>query len=85
MHHKRFTLYRGGRTSFVPAIRNSSSFSIKRAKFTGPTSTLNDRQTGVSGIFHAKLDNPTSKDLTGSATGTGKSDKLEAAFHATLK
>ena len=46
---------------------------------------MKDRQTGASGIFEAKLDNPTSKDLTGTATGSGKSDKLEVAFHATLK
>jgi hypothetical protein len=48
---------------------------------------MKDRQTGVSGVFDAKLDNPTSKDLTG--TGSGKSgsgtDKLDVAFHATLK
>ena len=47
---------------------------------------MKDRQTGVSSIFDAKLDNPTSKDLTGAATATaGRSDKLEVAFHATLK
>ena len=48
---------------------------------------MKDRQTAVSGIFDAKLDNPTSKDLTG--TGSGKSssgsDKFEVAFHAALK
>ncbi len=48
---------------------------------------MKDRQTAVSGIFKAKLDNPTSKDLTGTATGKSGSgaDKLEVAFHATLK
>jgi hypothetical protein len=48
---------------------------------------MKDRQTGVSGIFDAKPDNPTSKDLTGTATGKSGSgtDKLDAAFHATLK
>jgi hypothetical protein len=47
---------------------------------------MKDRQTSVSGIFD--LDNPTSKELTGSATVTGpegRSDKLDVAFHATLK
>ena len=49
---------------------------------------MKDRQTGVSGIFDLKLDNPASKELTGSATVTapeGRSDKLDVAFHATLK
>ena len=46
---------------------------------------MKGRQTGVAGIFELKLDNPTSKDLTGTATATaGRSDKLEVAFHATL-
>ncbi len=46
---------------------------------------MKGRQTAVSGIFDAKLDNPTSKDLTGTGSGTSKSDKLEVAFHAALK
>jgi len=49
---------------------------------------MKDKQTGVSGIFDLKLDNPASKELTGSATATssdGSSDKLEVTFHATLK
>ena len=47
---------------------------------------MKDRQTGVAGIFELKLDNPTSKDLTGTASATaGRSDKLEVTFHATLK
>jgi hypothetical protein len=47
---------------------------------------MKDRQTAVSGIFDLKLDNPTSKELTGSATASGSgSDKLDVAFHATLK
>jgi hypothetical protein len=47
---------------------------------------MKDRQTAVSGIFDLKLDNPTSKDLTGSAITSGSgSDKLDVAFHATLK
>jgi hypothetical protein len=49
---------------------------------------MKDRQTGVSGIFDLKLDSPTSKELTGSANVSapeGRSDKLDVAFHATLK
>jgi hypothetical protein len=47
---------------------------------------MKGRQTGVSGLFELKLDNPASKELTGSATATeGRSDKLDVAFHATLK
>src|SRR5437763_2578730 len=47
---------------------------------------MKDRQTGVAGIFELKLDNPTSKDLAGTATATaGRSDKLKVTFHATLK
>jgi hypothetical protein len=47
---------------------------------------MKDRQTAVSGIFDLKLDNPTSKELTGSAIASGSgSDKLDVAFHATLK
>ena len=47
---------------------------------------MKDKQTGVSGLFDLKLDNPASKELTGSATATeGRSDKLDVAFHATLK
>ena len=49
---------------------------------------MKDRQTGVSGIFDLKLDNPTSKEFTGLATviaTEGRSDKLGVVFHATLK
>ena len=49
---------------------------------------LKNKQTGVSGIFDLKLDNPASKELTGSATATatdGRSDKLDVTFHASLK
>jgi hypothetical protein len=47
---------------------------------------MKDRQTGVAGIFELKLDNPTSKDLTGTATASAdRSDKLDVTFHATLK
>ncbi len=47
---------------------------------------MKDKQTGVSGIFDLKLDNPASKELIGTATATdGKGDKLEATFHATLR
>jgi len=47
---------------------------------------MKDRQTAVSGIFDLKLDNPTGKELTGSATASASgSDKLDVAFHSTLK
>jgi hypothetical protein len=86
----------------LPAENWTSDFDIMRdnSKFNGIVFFLDkegkvyrtdvhmkDRQTGVSGIFDAKLDNPTSKDLTGNATGKSSSgtDKLDAAFHATLK
>jgi hypothetical protein len=45
------------------------------------------RQSSVSGIFEVKIDNPSSKDLTGTAKTTAdkKETKLAGAFHATLK
>lgn len=44
------------------------------------------KQTGVSGLFDLKVDNPASKELIGSATAAeGRTEKLEVAFHATLK
>ena len=45
------------------------------------------RQSSVSGIFDVKIDNPTSKDLTGSvkAKADEKETKLDATFHAALK
>ena len=47
---------------------------------------MNDRQTGVSGLWELKLDNPTSKDLTGSAQSRPEEkDKLDVTFHATVK
>jgi len=47
----------------------------------------NGRQSSVSGIFEVKIDNPRSKDLTGTAKTSAdeKETKLDAAFHATLK
>ena len=47
----------------------------------------NGRQTSVAGIFDIKIDNPKSKDLTGTAktTSNAKEDKVDVAFHATLK
>lgn len=47
----------------------------------------NGRQTSVAGIFDIKIDNPKSKDLTGTAktTSNAKEDKVGVAFHATLK
>ena len=48
---------------------------------------LNGRQSSVSGIFELKIDNPSSKDLTGTAKTSAdeKETRLDAAFHATLK
>lgn len=48
---------------------------------------MNGRQASVSGIFELKIDNPTSKDLTGTAkTSEGEREtKLEVVFHAALK
>jgi hypothetical protein len=47
----------------------------------------NGRQTSVAGIFDVKIDNPKSKDLTGTAktTASAKEDKVDVAFHARLK
>jgi hypothetical protein len=47
----------------------------------------NGRQSSISGIFEAKIDNPRSKDLTGTAKTSAdeKAAKLDAVFHATLK
>ena len=47
---------------------------------------MNGRQSSVSGIFELKIDNPASKDLTGTARTSAdeKETKLDAAFHATL-
>ncbi|HEU5247004.1 MAG TPA: hypothetical protein VFU09_07940 [Candidatus Udaeobacter sp.] len=48
---------------------------------------MSGRQSSVSGIFELKIDNPPSKDLTGTARASAdeKETKLDAAFHATLK
>jgi hypothetical protein len=48
---------------------------------------MNGRQSSVAGIFELKLDNPSSKDFTGTAKATAdeKETKLDTAFHATLK
>ena len=48
---------------------------------------MNGRQSSVAGIFEAKIDNPTSKDLTGTAKTSAdeKETKLDGAFHAALK
>jgi hypothetical protein len=48
---------------------------------------MNGRQSSVSGIFGLKIDNSSSKDLTGTAKTSAdeKETKLNAAFHATLK
>ena len=41
----------------------------------------------VAGIFDVKIDNPKSKDLSGTAktTDSAKEDRLDVAFHAALK
>ena len=80
-------------TSDFDIMRDKSKFSgivfffDKEGKVYRTDVHMKDRQTGVSGIFDAKLDTPTSKDLTGTATGKSGSgtDKLGVAFHATLK
>ena len=47
---------------------------------------MSGRQTSVAGLWQFKLDNPTSKDLTGTAqTRTEEKDKLDVTFHATVK
>jgi hypothetical protein len=48
---------------------------------------MNGRQPSVSAFFELKLDNPSSKDLTGTARTSAdeKETKLHAAFHVTLK
>jgi hypothetical protein len=58
---------------------------------------MNGRQSSVSGIFDLKMEDPSSKDLTGTAKTSlpqrvhpvadadEKETKLDAAFHATLK
>lgn len=48
---------------------------------------ITSRWTAVSGIFDLKLDNPSSKEVTGSAISNEgqKSDRLDVTFHATLK
>jgi hypothetical protein len=48
---------------------------------------MNGRQASVSGVFELKLDNPSGKDLAGTATTRAdeKDTKLDATFHVTLK
>jgi hypothetical protein len=61
-------------------------FIDKEGKLVRTDVHMKDRQTAVSGIFDVKLDNPAGKEITGSATsGESKTDKLDVAFHATLK
>jgi hypothetical protein len=59
----------------------------KDGKFFRSDVHMTGRQPSVSGIFELKIDNSSSKDLTGTAnTRTDeKGTKLDAAFHATLK
>jgi hypothetical protein len=48
---------------------------------------MNGRQSSVAGFFELKIDNPSSKDLTGTARTNAdeKETKLDAAYHATVK
>jgi len=59
----------------------------KEGKLSRTDVHMKGRQTAVSGIFEVKVDNPASKEVTGSAISREgqKSDKLDVAFHATLK
>ncbi|HEY9500500.1 MAG TPA: hypothetical protein VIR01_02580 [Pyrinomonadaceae bacterium] len=61
--------------------------SRQRRKFSRSDVHMNGRQSSVSGIFQLKIDNPSSKDVTGTArTSPDENEtKLDAAFHATLK
>ncbi len=79
-------------TSDFDILRDSSKFNgivfflDKEGKVFRTSVHMKDRTTAVSGIFDLKLDNPASKEVTGSATTSGSgSDKLDVAFHATLK
>jgi hypothetical protein len=62
-------------------------FLDKKGKIFRSDVHMNGRQSSVSGIFELKIDNPSSKDLTGTSKTTAdeKESKLDAAFHATLK
>jgi hypothetical protein len=62
-------------------------FLDKERKFLRSDVHMNGRQSSVSGFFELAIDNPSSKDLTGTAKTTAdeKETKLAAAFHATLK
>ncbi len=48
---------------------------------------MNGRQASVSGMFDLKIENPGSKDLTGTAktTASEKETKLDATFHASFE
>jgi hypothetical protein len=62
-------------------------FLDKDGKFFRSDVHMNGRQSSVSGFFELKIDNPLSKDLTGTARTNAdeKETKLDAAFHSTLK
>jgi hypothetical protein len=65
---------------------NGIVFHLREGKMVRTSVHMKDRQTAVSGIFDVKLDSPAGKEITGSATsGESKSDKLDVAFHGTLK
>jgi hypothetical protein len=61
-------------------------FFDKDAKFFRSDVHMNGRQSAVSGFSELTIDNPSSKDLTGTARTSAdeKETKLNAAFHATL-
>jgi hypothetical protein len=62
-------------------------FLEKDGEFSRSDVHMNGRQSSVSGFFELKIENPSSKNLTGTAkTSTDeKETKLDVAFHATLK
>lgn len=59
-HHARWIEIQRDRPSWTKRAKCSTAVHVK------------DRQTAVSGIFHLKLDNPASKELTGSAIAIAK-------------
>ena len=62
-------------------------FLDKEGQFFRSDGHMNGRRSSVSGFFELKLDNPLSKDLTGTAKTSAdeKETKLDAAFYAALK
>ena len=62
-------------------------FLDKDGKFFRSDVHMNGLQSDVSGFFELQLDNPSSKDLIGTARTSAdeKEAKLDAVFHAILK